>query len=58
MLLRAELVAVTQFLGLARDSSRWLTIGFEAFLLRRMSEQHKTRVSLVIGLDQTSHDTS
>jgi len=28
------------------------------FLRRRMSQQHKTRVSLVIGLDQTSHDTS
>nr|YP_009526577.1 hypothetical protein [Ammopiptanthus mongolicus]AXV54336.1 hypothetical protein [Ammopiptanthus mongolicus] len=32
--------------------------GCKDFLLRRMSQQHKTRVSLVIGLDQTSHDTS
>ena len=32
--------------------------GSKDFLLRRMSQQHKTRVSLVIGLDQTSHDTS
>ena len=32
--------------------------GCKDFILRRMSQQHKTRVSLVIGLDQTSHDTS
>ena len=40
--------AVTRLLGLLR----W------PFVLRRMSQQQKMRVSLVIGLDQTSHDTS
>ncbi|GJY29245.1 hypothetical protein Tco_0405012 [Tanacetum coccineum] len=31
--------------------------GYKDFLLRHMSQQHKARVLLIIGLDQTSHDT-